>query len=51
MNTPAHDWHRLHYTGLRGHERADLAERRYQRIMCVLLTLALIGALCLCQAA
>ena len=44
----SHDYNRLYHRGLRGLERADAAERRYQQAMCVLLTLALVAALCLC---
>ena len=49
MNTPVHNWHRLHYTGLRGLEREARSERRYQLAMSLLLTLVLIGMLCLVQ--
>ena len=48
MNTPTHDWHRLHYTGMRGHDHHDRALRIYHACGCVLLTLALVVALCLC---
>lgn len=43
--TVSHDYSRLYHRGLRGFERADRSELIYQRIMCVALTAALIGAL------
>lgn len=48
MNTYPHEWRRLAHRGLRGIERYDRRERRFQIAMCILLTMALIGVYCLC---
>ena len=49
MNTPVHNWHRLHYTGLRGLEREARSERRFHLAMCLLLTVGLVVMLSLVQ--